>query len=91
MPGYLLFASYIYCRLVDSLTSSDESVGILATPTTVKTLLIVLACLFGVIVAFVTGLLTKLGGKPLPTAILAGGAAFGGTVGLLVVIYGFLQ
>lgn len=56
----------------------------------IKMLLIISACLAGVVVSLVTGILTKLGGGFLSASFIAGGAAFGGTVVLLVAILGYL-
>lgn len=45
-------------------------------------LLVALSVMLGVIVALVTGILSKVGGASLPKAAMHSGAAFGGTVTL---------
>lgn len=54
----------------------------------VKTLLITLAMLAGVIVGLLAGILSHLAGNPLPIAIRDGGSAFGVAVTLIVLIMG---
>jgi len=52
----------------------------------IRTLLLAVAVLMGVIVGLAASILARVGGKSLPVAIRDGGVAFGGTVTLTVVI-----
>jgi hypothetical protein len=60
-------------------------------PKGVKTALVVISILSGMIVALVTGILVRSGGGNLPSAILSGGGAFAATVALVLTIVKFLE
>lgn len=51
-----------------------------------RTLLVVIALLLGVVAALLTGILTTCGGAPLTTAVLSGGGAFAAMVPLALLI-----
>ena len=53
---------------------------------TLQALLIVLAFMLGIIAGLITGILSKVAGAGLATAALRGGAAFGATVTLTVLV-----
>jgi hypothetical protein len=55
-------------------------------PVAVKSLLVSLAILVGVIGGLAAGILARVAGKSVPAAIRDGGIAFGGTVTLMLVI-----
>lgn len=57
-----------------------------ASPVTVRLLALALAAAVSVIVALVTVALTKLTGAHLATAVLRGGAAFGGALALSIAV-----
>jgi hypothetical protein len=52
----------------------------------VKTLLVVVALLLGMIVALITGMLASAGGAGLSSAIASSGVGFGGSVSLMLLI-----
>jgi hypothetical protein len=52
----------------------------------IRALLVVLAVMAGIVTGMVTAILFRLSGQNMPTAIIRGGAAFAGTVGLVIVI-----
>jgi hypothetical protein len=52
----------------------------------VKTLLVVVAVLFGIIVALIAGILASAGGAGLSSAVASGGVGFGGSVSLALFI-----
>jgi hypothetical protein len=52
----------------------------------VRVLLLLLATTIAVIVGLLSGILSRAGGSPLPTAVRHGGVAFGGTVPLVIVV-----
>jgi pantoate kinase len=52
----------------------------------VKGLLVALIVTIGIIVAMVATILCRLGKQPMPDAIMKGGAAFAGSVGLMVLV-----
>lgn len=56
----------------------------------IKVLLVLVGALTGVVVGLVTGILTKSGGASCNVAFTAGGAAFGGTVGLFFTALAYL-
>lgn len=55
-------------------------------PTTVKSLLVSVAILVGIVVGLGAGILARAAGKSTAAAIRDGGIAFGGTVTLMIVI-----
>ena len=52
----------------------------------IRALLVALAVTFGIITGIATAILCRLAGQNMPGAIIKGGTAFAGTVGLLIVI-----
>jgi hypothetical protein len=52
----------------------------------IRALLVALAVAFGIITGIATAILCQLAGQNMPAAIIKGGAAFAGTVALLIVI-----
>lgn len=52
----------------------------------VKTLLVLVAVLSGIIVALIAGILTSTGGEELSSAIVSGGVGFAGSVSLVLLI-----
>jgi hypothetical protein len=87
MPRLLLFFAYFSRHLVDSCASPEETAAGVADSTIIKVLLIFAAFLVGLAVGLVTGVIKKLGGASLSAAFIIGGAAFAGTVALLVTIF----
>jgi hypothetical protein len=57
-----------------------------ASPSETSALWVAFCIVLGVLVGICAGLLAWLGGQDPPSAILAGGAAFGGTVALTLLI-----
>ncbi|HZM84370.1 MAG TPA: hypothetical protein VFC19_52285 [Candidatus Limnocylindrales bacterium] len=57
----------------------------------IRGLYLAMALLYGLIFGAVAVLLALLGGETTAKAILTGGATFAGTVGLILLIIGFLQ
>jgi hypothetical protein len=53
---------------------------------TIKLLLVLVAVLIGVVVALIAAILTRLGGAGPSASITSGGVAFGGAVGLVLVV-----
>lgn len=86
---YFLDASLHLSGLPDP-SGESGALKILANPTMVKFLFVVVALLGGAIVGLLTGFLTKLSGRPGHAALIAAGSAFGGSVGLALVILGYL-
>ena len=52
----------------------------------IRALLVTLAVTFGIIAGMATAILCQLAGQNMPAAVIKGGAAFAGTVGLIIVI-----
>jgi len=52
----------------------------------IKTLLVLVAVLSGIIVALLTGMLASAGGDELSSAIVSGGVGFAGSVSLVLLI-----
>lgn len=61
-----------------------------APPSTPRWVWVVLMLLSAALVAVIAGLLAHAGGASVPNAILTGGAAFAGTIGLLLGLAHFL-
>jgi hypothetical protein len=51
-----------------------------------KALLVVVAVLFGIIVALIAGILASVGGAGISSAIASGGVGFGGSVSLALLV-----
>lgn len=91
MSGFLYFLIDFTFRLVDPAVSANEptTLVLLARPVIIKVLTAFVACLMGLIVALVAGILTRRSQR-LSVAVAAGGGAFAATVLLCLALFSYV-